>query len=95
MLKQFEAKEIEKVWSKEVAIRTPLTCRRLNVDYVKNVTDWTWVVEFLVRMGEAVGIVAAQAIGEPGTQLNDAYFPLRRCCRNRHYPRFASCYGTV
>jgi DNA-directed RNA polymerase beta' subunit len=37
--------------------------------FVKNVTDSTWVVEHLVRMGEAVGIVAAQAMGEPGTQL--------------------------
>ena len=33
----------------------------------------------LVDVGEAVGIVAAQSIGEPGTQLDDAHLPHRRC----------------
>ena len=30
---------------------------------------WIWAVEHLVELGAAVGIVAAQSIGEPGTQL--------------------------
>lgn len=68
LLKQFEAKEIEKAGVKEVAIRTPLTCQAerglcqkcYGLDMGRGI---------LVRMGEAVGIVAAQAIGEPGTQL--------------------------
>ena len=29
-----------------------------------------------VQVGESVGIIAAQSIGEPGTQLDDAYLPL-------------------
>ena len=33
-----------------------------------------------VGMGEAVGIIAAQSIGEPGTQLNDENFPLGWYC---------------
>ena len=33
----------------------------------------------LVDIGEAVGIIAAQSIGEPGTQLDDADLPHRRC----------------
>ena len=34
-----------------------------------------------VRLGEAVGIIAAQSIGEPGTQLTIAYIPYGRCSR--------------
>ena len=33
----------------------------------------------MVGRGEAVGVIAAQSIGEPGTQLNDAYIPHRWC----------------
>ena len=33
----------------------------------------------LVNVGEAVGVIAAQSIGEPGTQLTDAHVPHRRC----------------
>jgi DNA-directed RNA polymerase subunit beta' len=68
LLKQFEAKEIEKSGVKEVAIRTPLTCRS-----ERGLCQKCYGLDMgrglLVRMGEAVGIVAAQAIGEPGTQL--------------------------
>ena len=35
----------------------------------------------VVDVGEAVGIIAAQSIGEPGTQLDDAYLPHRWCGR--------------
>ncbi len=37
-----------------------------------------------VGKGEAVGIIAAQSIGEPGTQLH-AYLPYRRCRRFGYY----------
>ena len=37
--------------------------------YVRNVTDVTWRQVKKVEIGEAVGIIAAQSIGEPGTQL--------------------------
>lgn len=68
LLKQFEAKEIEKSGVKVVAIRTPLTCHA-----ERGLCQKCYGLDMgrgtLVRMGEAVGIVAAQAIGEPGTQL--------------------------
>ena len=35
----------------------------------------------MVQMGEAVGVVAAQSIGEPGTQLTLRTFPRRWYCR--------------
>ena len=36
---------------------------------VQCATDVTLPVDILVNMGEAVGVIAAQSIGEPGTQL--------------------------
>ena len=33
------------------------------------VTVVTWHVATMINQGEAVGVVAAQSIGEPGTQL--------------------------
>ncbi len=68
MLKQFEAKEIEKSGVATVAIRTPLTCIS-----ERGLCQKCYGLDMgrghLVRLGEAVGIIAAQAIGEPGTQL--------------------------
>ncbi|MBE3574777.1 MAG: DNA-directed RNA polymerase subunit beta' [Firmicutes bacterium] len=63
-----EAAEIEKAGVKEVAIRSVLTCRsRYGVCahcYGRNLATGR-----RVEIGEAVGIIAAQSIGEPGTQL--------------------------
>ena len=38
-------------------------------------------------IGDAVGIIAAQSIGEPGTQLDDADVPHRWCGGRRHHAR--------
>ena len=35
----------------------------------------------MVQRGEAVGVVAAQSIGEPGTQLTLTYIPRWWYCR--------------
>ena len=37
--------------------------------YVRNVTVVTLARGHLINQGEAVGVIAAQSIGEPGTQL--------------------------
>lgn len=59
---------IDKAGIKEVAIRSVLTCRsRYGVCikcYGRNLATGK-----MVDVGEAVGIIAAQSIGEPGTQL--------------------------
>lgn len=63
-----EAYNIEGAGFTEVFVRSPLTCKTVHglcvqcygLDLGRN---------HLVEAGEAVGIVAAQAIGEPGTQL--------------------------
>ncbi|NLY75881.1 MAG: DNA-directed RNA polymerase subunit beta' [Firmicutes bacterium] len=59
---------IEQAGIKEVAIRSVLTCRSkygvCQKCYGRNLATGK-----LVDVGEAVGIIAAQSIGEPGTQL--------------------------
>ncbi len=67
-LTQVEAKEIADSDVEEVWVRSPLTCELhhgiCQHCYGADVTTWN-----VVDVGEAVGTVAAQAIGEPGTQL--------------------------
>lgn len=62
------ADEIVKAGIEKVHIRTILTCRSKNgicsKCYGANMASGR-----VVRLGEAVGIIAAQSIGEPGTQL--------------------------
>src|SRR3989339_626074 len=63
-----EAYKIGEAGFEEVFVRSPLSCRTTHglcqmcygLDLGRN---------HLVKQGEAVGIIAAQAIGEPGTQL--------------------------
>ncbi len=63
-----EAANIEGAGFEEVFVRSPLTCKT-----VHGICQMCYGLDLgrnrLVDMGEAVGIVAAQAIGEPGTQL--------------------------
>jgi len=64
--------EAEKIKKDEkiqaVRIRSPLTCRSLR-GVCQKCYGWDLGRGEPVKLGEAVGIVAAQAIGEPGTQL--------------------------
>ncbi len=63
-----EAYNIEGAGFEEVYVRSPLTCRT-----TYGVCQMCYGLDLgrnhLVNLGEAVGIIAAQAIGEPGTQL--------------------------
>ncbi|MEA1958836.1 MAG: DNA-directed RNA polymerase subunit beta' [Chloroflexota bacterium] len=62
------AAEIAQADIHSVYVRSPLTCQLRHgicqMCYGRSLAHGT-----LVRMGEAVGIIAAQSIGEPGTQL--------------------------
>ena len=52
----------------KVLIRSPLTCEATN-SVCQLCYGWSLSQGTLVPLGEAVGILAAQSIGEPGTQL--------------------------
>lgn len=52
----------------KVKIRSPLSCKS-NKGICQKCYGWDLGDNQLVRLGEAVGIIAAQSIGEPGTQL--------------------------
>ncbi len=62
------AKKIQKSKIEQVMVRTPLTCEA-NRSVCRLCYGWSLAHSRLVDMGEAVGIIAAQSIGEPGTQL--------------------------
>ena len=68
MISDEMASQIEKVGIKEVTIRTGLTCRCRNGICAK-CYGRDMATSKLVSLGEAVGIIAAQSVGEPGTQL--------------------------
>ncbi|PMB77279.1 MAG: DNA-directed RNA polymerase subunit beta'', partial [Fervidicoccus fontis] len=53
---------------KEVAVRSPLTCKTPH-GVCQKCYGWSLATREVVELGEAVGIIAAQSIGEPGTQL--------------------------
>ncbi len=63
-----EADKIQALGIEEAFVRTPLLCKTLH-----GVCQMCYGLDLgrnhLVKQGEAVGIIAAQAIGEPGTQL--------------------------
>ena len=68
-----QAKEIEKAGIEEVEIRTVFTCKSkygcCAKCYGRNMAS-----RDMVEVGEAVGVIAAQSIGEPGTQLTMKVF---------------------
>jgi DNA-directed RNA polymerase subunit beta' len=68
MLTKEDAVAVEKAGVESVLVRSPLTCK---TQY--GICQMCYGLDLgrnnLVKPGEAVGIIAAQAIGEPGTQL--------------------------
>ncbi len=61
-------KKIEELDIREVKIRTPLTCK-LEKGVCKKCYGLDLSNHKEILKGEAVGVIAAQSIGEPGTQL--------------------------
>ncbi len=62
------SRRIEAAGVKSVTVRSPLTCEASR-SVCRKCYGWALAHNELVDLGEAVGIVAAQSIGEPGTQL--------------------------
>ena len=68
MISKQQAKAVEESGIEKVTIRTALTCKSKHgicqKCYGKDMSN-----DRVVALGDAVGIIAAQSIGEPGTQL--------------------------
>nr|UIO59379.1 RNA polymerase beta'' subunit [Chlorella desiccata (nom. nud.)] len=62
-----DAKLISKKYN-QVLVRSPLTCEA-TTSVCQLCYGWNLSSGKLVQIGEAVGVIAAQSIGEPGTQL--------------------------
>jgi DNA-directed RNA polymerase subunit beta' len=67
-LDSITAKQIVQSGIKSVFVRSPLTCESSR-SVCQFCYGWSLAHGSLVDLGEAVGIIAAQSIGEPGTQL--------------------------
>ncbi|MBS7221229.1 MAG: DNA-directed RNA polymerase subunit beta' [Clostridiales bacterium] len=68
MITPDQAEKVEKAGIKSVLIRTVLTCRS-KIGICAKCYGANMASGRSVRIGESVGIIAAQSIGEPGTQL--------------------------
>lgn len=68
LLSKNDAVKVEKNGIREVYVRSPLVCKSM-----RGICSICYGVDLgkdkLIDVGEAVGTIAAQAIGEPGTQL--------------------------
>ena len=62
------AQEIGAAKVKEIKARSALTCEAAR-SVCQHCYGWSLAHSHMVDLGEAVGIIAAQSIGEPGTQL--------------------------
>ncbi|MBF2098433.1 MAG: DNA-directed RNA polymerase subunit beta' [Gloeomargaritaceae cyanobacterium C42_A2020_066] len=62
------AQDIVAAGVSEVRVRSPLTCEASR-SVCQTCYGWSLAHGRIVDLGEAVGIIAAQSIGEPGTQL--------------------------
>jgi DNA-directed RNA polymerase subunit beta' len=60
--------EIGRAKVEVVVVRSPLTCEATR-SVCQHCYGWSLAHASMVDLGEAVGIIAAQSIGEPGTQL--------------------------
>ena len=60
--------KLQQVNPKKIKVRSPLTCNSSR-SICRKCYGWHLSYSRVVDLGEAVGIVAAQSIGEPGTQL--------------------------
>ncbi|HBN00188.1 MAG TPA: DNA-directed RNA polymerase subunit beta' [Firmicutes bacterium] len=73
LINEAQALEVEKAGIEEVEIRSIFTCQTKE-GVCRHCYGLNMATGHLVELGEAVGIMAAQSIGEPGTQLTMRVF---------------------
>lgn len=67
-LNREDVKKVAKLDLQELSVRSGLTCG-LEYGVCQKCYGWAMTTQKMVDVGEAIGIIAAQSIGEPGTQL--------------------------
>jgi len=68
MVDEEKARRIEELKIEEVKVFSPLTCRT-KYGVCARCYGWDFSDKKIVEVGTPVGVIAAQSIGEPGTQL--------------------------
>ena len=68
MITPAKAKELEQLGLDKIAVRSPMTCQA-SLGICRHCYGMDLATGAMVEEGMAVGIIAAQSIGEPGTQL--------------------------
>ena len=79
---------------KKIKIRTILTCRS-HIGICAKCYGANMATGEPVQVGEAVGIIAAQSIGEPGTQLTMRTFHTGGVAGGRYHTGSSACRGAV
>ena len=88
------AKELVDAGVEMVIVRSPLTCEASR-SVCQKCYGWSLAHAHMVDLGEAVGIIAAQSIGEPGTQLTMRTFHTGGVFSGAAREVLAPCNGTV
>jgi len=86
--------KIKKAGVQELYVRSPLTCESKR-SVCKKCYGWSLAHSDMVDLGEAVGIIAAQSIGEPGTQLTMRTFHTGGVFSGAAREILAPCNGTI
>lgn len=68
MITEEIAKKIKDAKIESVVVRSPLTCK-LRFGICSKCYGFNYATNSIAKLGDPVGIIAAQSIGEPGTQL--------------------------
>ena len=68
LLTENSVNELKKFAPLKLNLRSPLACKS-NGSICQHCYGWDLAQKRLISLGDAVGIIAAQSIGEPGTQL--------------------------
>jgi len=68
LISKAKAREIENLGIEKLLVRSPITCKT-RFGICRTCYGYDLGRNKLIDLGEAVGIISAQAIGEPGTQL--------------------------
>ncbi len=85
------AQSIEKSGIEEIEVRSPVCCANLDSTVCIKCYGYDLSKSKMVQDGESVGVVAAQSIGEPGTQLTMRTFHFGGAAQNISEDSFVDC----